>query len=116
MWQGEYVKNTEEGPEWVRIEKKRSQIWADDLSKLAMIERIFWFEILNEFSNEWMKEYTIWDFAYWWKIIVMWLPDNTNQKTGNFCIVDLISIIFGSYILCIPSSMRTIHKYFMYNL
>ena len=34
-----------------------------DLSKLAMIERIFWLEVLNEFFNEWMKENTIWDVA-----------------------------------------------------
>ena len=35
----------------------------DDLSKLAVSERIFRIEILNGVWNEWIKEDTIWDVA-----------------------------------------------------
>ena len=45
----------------LKVKEAKSELTLDQalLSKLAVIERFFWFEILNEFLNEWMKEDTI---------------------------------------------------------
>ena len=49
----------------LKIKEVESKLRSDqaDLSKLAISERIFWFKILKEFWNEWIKEDTIWDVA-----------------------------------------------------
>ena len=49
----------------MKIKEAKFKLTLDQagLSKLAISERIFWIEIMNEFLNEWIKEDTIWDVA-----------------------------------------------------
>ena len=110
----------------LKIKEAKSKLTSDqaDLSKLAISERIFWIEIVNEFWNEWVKEDAIWDVALDGDYMIVLTENNRDviawqhkkQKTGNICVAYLISIIFGSYILCTLSWIRTMHKYFMHNL
>ena len=73
----------------LKIKEAESKLTSDqaDLSKLAISERIFQIEILNEFWNEWIKEDTLWDVAvdgYYIIVltekIVMWLHFNPKNK------------------------------------
>ena len=123
-WEGVYVENTGGGLVWVRIENKRSRIQANIGSSWFMKTCCKWKNLLNwnsEWIFKWMDKgrYTVDGFH------TIVLTDNNRdviawqhkkQKTGNFCIVYLIPIIFGSYILYILSWMRTMHKYCMQNL
>ena len=90
----------------LKIKETESKLTSDqaDLSKLAISARIFWIEILNDFWNEWIKEDMIWDAALDGDYMIVLTENNCDviawqhkkRKTGNFCIVYLIPIIFGS--------------------
>ena len=109
----------------LKLKEAESELTSDqaDLSKLAISQRIFWIEILNEFWNDWVNEDMIWDVALDGDYMIALTENNCVviawqhkiQKASNFVIVYLISIIFGSYILCTLSLMRTMHIYSMYN-
>ena len=66
-WEGEYVENTGVGLECIKDAKSKLTSDQAGLSKLAMIERIFWFEILNKFLK-WMDErrYNMRCSIEWW--------------------------------------------------